>query len=325
MSDLPPFDSSSNFVRALVRSARLEEPTVGAKARALTKFAAAGGLTGSAAAVGVVKGSLAMWSLGAAAAAALVTSVAVWRDRHDERARPAAAPANAPVPGVHEIPPSTGPQVFVPSTEATAPSKSHALSACERVRIADHEPTVCSEDSARRESLELVNTCGATVDVFWVDYRCRETFTARVLPGETFRQNTYDTHPWRVRDHQTHHLIKEFVGPRQPDLGDAGPIALPDVVITDNSSAEDVAPPLCWRSGRPGSLRFSNQRTRGVSVLFSIDSQCKEQVRNRLEPGETWTTQTFEPSPWRVRDETGALLVDVVPSVPDSTVYVALP
>jgi DNA-directed RNA polymerase specialized sigma24 family protein len=117
---------------------------------------------------------------------------------------------------------------------------------------------------------------------------------------------------------------EEWVGPRLPDIPEA-PIELPNIVITDRSGAEDVTPAKCSRASRRTAIRFVNERTKGVSVVFWVDDDCKEQVNRRMEPGETWETETFVAHPWRVRDEKGGLLVDYVPDVPDETVYVSLP
>ena len=68
-----------------------------------------------------------------------------------------------------------------------------------------------------------------------------------------------------------------------------------------------------------------NERTSGVSVVFWVDGDCKENVYRRMDPGTTWESKTFIADSWRVRDEKGGLLVDYVPDFPDETVYVSLP
>jgi hypothetical protein len=189
--------------------------------------------------------------------------------------------------------------------------------------VPDYPPTVCST-KGRQEGMELVNSCGEAVDVYWVDYKCRESFVTRLAPGETMGQNTYDTHPWRVRDHATHRLIKEWVGPRLPEPS-ATPVQMPDIVIRDGAMAPDRPAQVCSRASSAATLRFVNQRTSGVSVVFWVNEECTEELHERLEPGATMAVSTFDAHAWRVRDETGALLVDFVPESEDQTVYVSLP
>jgi VHL beta domain len=337
MIDRPLSDSGSSFVRALVASAKSDVPDVGAKARALAQLSGPiwGGATASAITNGVARASLVRWGLAGALAFAGAGVGVGWTLR-GQPVSPAATKATT-APWVAAETPATAvapaASVVLGVSTVDGAALAHRLkpaSVCATVAIPDRSPTVCSVEG-RSEPLELVNTCGEAVDVYWVDYKCRETIAGTVAPGETWKHNTFDTHPWRVRDHATHRLIKEWVGPRQPDIeSDAsdGKVHLPDVSVTDDSSAKDGAPTACSRNSREASLRFVNQRTHGVSVVFWVDYDCHEQVYRRLEPGETWESLTHEAHPWRVRDETGLLLVDFhanAANAVDYTVFVSLP
>jgi hypothetical protein len=216
-----------------------------------------------------------------------------------------------------------------PQTSSAPRTTSEALHAaeapsCKSIVLTDNEPTTCSAPG-REEEIAVVNTCGEAIDLFWVDFKCRESFVARVEPSGTLHHVTRDTHPWRARDHATHRLLKEWVGPRQPEIDAADVRRLPDVVIRDGSSVKDVAPVECSHPSQRADVRFVNQRTRGVSVVFWVDFECHEHVYRRLEPGESWDSHTNDDHPWRVRDETGALLVDFVPNGVDETVYITVP
>src|SRR6185369_3237404 len=86
---------------------------------------------------------------------------------------------------------------------------------CTDVSLPDAAPTVCSTPGEPL-LLELVNTCGTeTLDVYWVNYQCKEVFYKELTPGETWTQSTFVSHPWRVREHQSHRLVKE-VAPTPP-------------------------------------------------------------------------------------------------------------
>ena len=52
-------------------------------------------------------------------------------------------------------------------------------------------------------SLSFINNGYRVVDVWWVDYDGREVFYRKLVPGESYRQETHATHPWVVRDTET--------------------------------------------------------------------------------------------------------------------------
>lgn len=307
------------FARSLLDAGKREQPPAGTTSRVLQHVASGRGASASAAAgVLVARGA---WSAAAVAALAAAAGVVVFLKQ---------------VPATHATTSSeprlatAAPVASTASSNATPPRGSPAWkiatrtpTSCERVDLPDREPTVCSTKGSP-EALEMVNTCSDDVDVFWVDFKCRESFVARVAPGQQFGQDTYDTHPWRVRDHASHRLIKEWVGPAQPEPP-KDPVELPDIVIRDGVRPPDHPPALCSRPSNKAKLRFVNERTSGVSVVFWVNFDCQEQLVWRIEPGATWSTDTFDAHPFRVRDETGKLLVDYLPNGLDQTVYVSLP
>ncbi len=309
-------DPGSEFARSLVEAGKTEQLPAGAAGRAVRQLALS--IPAAAAASSLSLVSTGGWTIGAVVALAAAVGMAV----STQREHPAAPAPSATVmaPPSSGSPPLTDPTSSPLAVQPAAPSRG---SLCERVELPDYEPTVCSKPG-HEEAMQVVNTCGDAVDLFWVDFKCRETFVARLAPGESIDHTTYDMHPWRVRDHATHKLIKEWVGPRLPDPPDK-PVTLPDVVIRDGMSMEEGTPSTCSHSGDPALLRFVNQRTSGVSVVFWVDYQCHEQVTRRMEPGETWTVHTFDTHPFRVRDERGGLLMEFVPDGVDQTVYVSLP
>ena len=317
MGDLPPFDPGSDFVRSLVRTARSARPPRGAKARAITRL---GGSATKAA-----NGVTIRWLFTGVGGVAAVVGVVAWvSSRPVSSVRPdtIASTTLGPTAQAPLAPPVVSPIPATPRPKAAATAPS-----CKSIEIPDREPTTCSTDG-RGEELAVVNTCGEAVDVLWVDFKCRESFVGRVEPGATLRHYTFDTHAWRVRDHLSHRLLKEWVGPRQPDEADASatpPRELPDVVIRDGIAAPDAPPVDCSRPSARADMRFVNRRSQGVSVIFWVSMDCKEEIYRRLEPGESWVTNTHDAHNWRVRDEAGALLMEVRPEGPDETVYVTVP
>jgi hypothetical protein len=322
VNDLPPTDAGSPFVRSLVQAAKNEAPPGGAKARALAGLSAGGaGAFATAAAVastsarGARRVAPSLIALGGALAMAAAAAVFVTVRGH--------APAGALAMATAEPAGAKLRMIYAAGGSPPPDRRAAPAAACEGVSVEDREPTVCSQPG-RHEPIEVLNTCGEEIDLYWVDFQCRETFTARLAPGETLRHSTFDTHPWRARDHRTHRLLKEWVGPALPEPS-TEPVVLPDLVITDRVLTADVAPTACSRPSSKASLRFVNQRSRGVSVVFWVDDDCHEQVQKRLEPGESWTSNTREAHAWRVRDESGALLADYAAEGADDTVYVAVP
>jgi hypothetical protein len=315
---------NDDFARSLIESGKADHAPESAVARALRTSAHAQG-SASAASTSTALSLHGPWAIGGVVALAAAGGFAF-------AVRGGAAPSQGSPPPSTTI--ASSPQNTAPTVAPVHPSPAQASGPVARVRVEEHTtcsnvaladapPTVCSKPG-HREQLQLVNTCADAVDVFWVDFQCRESFTGRIEPGETFDQATFDTHPWRVRDHATHRLVKEWVGPTQPEPPPA-PVALADVVIDEGVSATERAPTVCSRNGSQANVTFVNQRKSGISVIFWVDYDCHERVFQRLEPGGTWVAHTFDTHPWRVRDENGKLLVDYTSVGEDTTVYVSLP
>lgn len=72
------------------------------------------------------------------------------------------------------------------------------------------DPAHCSEAGFDAE-ITLLNKRTAPVEVYWVDYDCREAFKGWVGPGDRWAQRARDANRFRVRDAQSHRLLKELV------------------------------------------------------------------------------------------------------------------
>jgi hypothetical protein len=71
---------------------------------------------------------------------------------------------------------------------------------------------VCSTDSSTSVSLTIQNNYTVTpLNVFWVSYECQEVGYGSIEPGTKFQQQTFATHPWRLRNADTGVLLHEYV------------------------------------------------------------------------------------------------------------------
>ncbi|MCW5834925.1 MAG: hypothetical protein KIS78_21165 [Labilithrix sp.] len=75
------------------------------------------------------------------------------------------------------------------------------------------EPSgACSQSSAQAVNLPFRNAfTDRSVRLFWVDYGCNEVGYDVLAPGQARVQQTFVSHPWRVRDAATNALYKEYV------------------------------------------------------------------------------------------------------------------
>ena len=72
--------------------------------------------------------------------------------------------------------------------------------------------SVCSTASTQRIQLTFANnSADRTVNVFWVDFNCRESRFLTLSPGQSDVIQSFVSHPWRIRDAGTNALYKEFV------------------------------------------------------------------------------------------------------------------
>ncbi|MEA5578698.1 CAP domain-containing protein [Anabaena sp. UHCC 0451] len=69
----------------------------------------------------------------------------------------------------------------------------------------------CSKEGNRQARITFINDTNRQVDIYWVNYQCEEVKYYTLRPGQSYRQRTYITHPWRVRDSQTGRILNEAV------------------------------------------------------------------------------------------------------------------
>jgi hypothetical protein len=67
-------------------------------------------------------------------------------------------------------------------------------------RASDGPPKGCSADSSRSARLEVFNETDVALDLYWVDHYCHEQLYRTIPSGASWRQASFRTHAWRIRD-----------------------------------------------------------------------------------------------------------------------------
>lgn len=81
-------------------------------------------------------------------------------------------------------------------------------------------PAVCSLTGDMPSPIEVINNAPCPIDLWWVDYSCGEQFFSTVDPnGGTWFNDTWETHPWRIRQTGSEQLLVEI--PPVPEGADA--------------------------------------------------------------------------------------------------------
>jgi hypothetical protein len=240
----------------------------------------------------------------------------------------ATAPSEAQQREPTPPPLATDRPVLAAATVADAGTSESAT--CPSQASADAPARACSHKGGS-VAMDFRNACTHDVDLFWVDYRCEEVFHARLAPGESFMRVTQDGHVWRVRDHATRAILKEFVPQRAPGLPDvahdAAPRPVAEVVIGPDAKVQvdDAPPPVCSGAGAPAKLKIKNERADAVSVMW-VGLDCKEKYWERIEPHKALEIKGRDTDAWRIRDaKTGGVVFDIAPEAPDRMTYVTVP
>lgn len=332
-----------NFSKALLRSAKNDVPLPNAKVRAMAhvEHALADAMQAAAAGNGALVAAKTLATVKVAVAAAVLAGAAGLGGGYElgrtsappvkitsaPTARAVAAEASAlPVPAavLARRPAASG-----APAEAAAPAD--VCTAAEAVK-ADKCSTPKPGSSV---TFAMKTRCSeASLDVFWVDESCREVFRGLVAPGATFWQDSYEGHVFRVRDHATHRLVSEISPARLEAAQDRakywkGPrTELPLVVVHEGDTPIPESPvPECTRGGGRGAvLHVKNERKTEPIALMRVDFDCKETGHPQMiAPGTVAEVGCSEGHAFRVRDASGALLTDIVPTFLDTSTYLTVP
>ncbi len=304
--------NASKLLKRALASAKGDAPAPLARERALAAIAKA---TVPSAAVSVgIGASVVKVGLGAAALVAVGALGGAYAARASgggATAAPTVIAAVVPPPAAAEAP-ATSP-AYAPRPAAIAVQAKAAparVDHCESVSLPEERPAKCSAANGEPVLLEIVNTCSAAVvDLYWVDYQCKEIFYNQLASGATWRQGTFANHPWRVRDHATHRLLKEIATLNETVIE---PVSMADATFEIGPGSPTAEPenPRCSEAGFPIHIDVVNRRTSAVE-MFRADEDCKEIFKGRVEPGDTWGQRTQTAHRWHARDAvTHALLKD---------------
>jgi len=331
----------ADFSKALLRSAKADSPLPDAKAQAMAHLDSVLGTAMNAAAAGNGAAVAAKtFTTAKAAIAAAVMAGAVGLGGGYELGRTSSPPAKmiveprasvdepaparlASAPPVAHVAPAAAPAAEAASADVCAAAATVAADKCSTPKqgksVTFAVKTRCSE---------------AALDVFWVDDSCREIFRGIVGPGATFWQDSWEGHVFRVRDHATHRLVSELTPTRVAGAQDREKYwegkrtELPLVVVHEGDTPIPEAPPAeCTRGGgRAAVLHVRNERKTEPIALMRVDFDCKETGKTQMiEPGATADVGCSEGHAFRVRDSSGALLLDVVPTFLDTSTYLTVP
>ena len=69
----------------------------------------------------------------------------------------------------------------------------------------------CSIRGTTAATIMITNNRNRAVSVYWVDYQCKEELYQTIQPGGSYTQDTFVTHPWRIRDAADQTLLAQFV------------------------------------------------------------------------------------------------------------------
>jgi hypothetical protein len=141
-----------------------------------------------------------------------------------DAAMEATAPVDAAVDGATDATPDSPPfncgawdaEVEVEASANDAPSINDEGGA----PLPGPPPAVCSLTGDMPSPIEVINDAPCPIDVWWVDYTCGEQFFSTVDPnGGTWFNDTWETHPWRIRQTGSEQLLVEI--PPVPEGADA--------------------------------------------------------------------------------------------------------
>ncbi len=88
-------------------------------------------------------------------------------------------------------------------------SASDARPSCANLAMDAALPIVCS-DAGAEAGLVVNNGCAESLDLWWVDFACTEEFYQTIDPGGSAAQDSFVTHPWRLRLADGGRVVKEI-------------------------------------------------------------------------------------------------------------------
>jgi len=78
-------------------------------------------------------------------------------------------------------------------------------------------PSLRSTQASTSIKITFQNTTTETVHAYWIDYQGKEVFYFNLGPAESHVQQTYITHPWRIKD-DNERVLNEFIAQKDSDV-----------------------------------------------------------------------------------------------------------
>ena len=159
----------------------------------------------------------------------------------------------------------------------------------------------CSVSWNTKTTLKFENNHDKYIDIYWMDYQCKEKLYSTVRPGGTIVQPTFVSHPWRIRENGTGKILKQVT----PTTSETQVIAVHDDCSAGYSD--------------PMQLEIYNNSGSSVDIYWK-GYDCKERLYKTLRSGKTQVFNTFATHPWRIRkSNNGRILKDIQLNSPSYT------
>jgi hypothetical protein len=176
--------------------------------------------------------------------------------------------------------------------------------------VADCRATFQSPPTTKPTTLEFVNqTLGGTVFVSWIDFQGKEQTYATLTPGQSVVEQTFLFHAWKVKA-ANGACLGAYLATAQPSLVVIRPDDLPPFSCA-------VAPSARSREAKmPTTIEFVNQTAYQIVVVVSwIDYQGQAHPYATLQPGQSYSAQTYLTHPWVVTTTDGICLGIYLPTL----------
>jgi hypothetical protein len=151
----------------------------------------------------------------------------------------------------------------------------------------------CSVSWNTTTTLKIENNHDKYIDVYWMNYQCKEQLYSTVPPGGTLIQPTFVSHPWRIRENGSGKILKQVT----PTTSATKVIAVHDACSAGYSD--------------PAQLEIYNNTGSSVDIYWK-DYKCRERYYLTLRAGKKQLLYTFATHPWRIRKtNSGTILKDI--------------
>lgn len=99
----------------------------------------------------------------------------------------------------------------VPPTATPQPTETPLPTATATTAPTETQIPLVSVDGGMSAELVLSNTSDRNIAIYWLNLNGEEEFAKRLTPGQSYTQETFVEHAWRVRDEASGEIIKDIV------------------------------------------------------------------------------------------------------------------